>query len=105
MLINLSWENQNIEHLEGNDSFKFYEMELADQKNVDKLFSENTIDVVYHMAANSDIQKGGKEPSIDFNDTLLTTRTLLGRNEKSKGEEFCSLLLHLLYRVRCWCSA
>ena len=35
------------------------------------------IDVVYHMAANSDIQKGGKEPSIDFNDTLLTTRALL----------------------------
>ena len=29
------------------------------------------------MAANSDIQKGGKEPSIDFNDTLLTTRAIL----------------------------
>ena len=75
---------QNIEHLEGNDSFKFYEMELADQKNVDKLFSENTIDVVYHMAANSDIQKGGKEPSIDFNDTLLTTRALLEGMRKAK---------------------
>lgn len=75
---------QNIEHLEGNNSFKFYEMELADQKNVDKLFSENTIDVVYHMAANSDIQKGGKEPSIDFNDTLLTTRALLEGMRKAK---------------------
>ena len=75
---------QNIEHLEGNDSFKFYEMELADQKNVDKLFSENTIDVVYHMAANSDIQKGGKEPSIDFNDALLTTRALLEGMRKAK---------------------
>ena len=75
---------QNIEHLEGNDSFKFYEMELADQKNVDKLFSENTIDVVYHMAANSDIQKVGKEPSIDFNDTLLTTRALLEGMRKAK---------------------
>lgn len=75
---------QNIEHLEGNDSFKFYEMELADQKNVDKLFSENTIDVVYLMAANSDIQKGGKEPSIDFNDTLLTTRALLEGMRKAK---------------------
>ena len=75
---------QNIEHLAGNDSFKFYEMELADQKNVDKLFSENKIDVVYHMAANSDIQKGGKEPSIDFNDTLLTTRALLEGMRKAK---------------------
>ena len=68
---------QNIEHLMENERFKFYEMELADQGNVDRLFSENNIDVVYHMAANSDIQKGGKEPSIDFNDTLLTTRALL----------------------------
>ena len=75
---------QNIEHFAGNDSFKFYEMELADQKNVDKLFSENKIDVVYHMAANSDIQKGGKEPSIDFNDTLLTTRALLEGMRKAK---------------------
>lgn len=69
--------SQNIEHLKDTENFKFYEMELADQANVDKLFSENNIDVVYHMAANSDIQKGGKEPSIDFNDTLLTTRALL----------------------------
>ena len=57
-----------------NPNFKFYEVELANQNNVDKIFDENKIDAVYHMAANSDIQKGGKEPSIDFNDTLLTTR-------------------------------
>ena len=68
---------QNIEHLEGRDDFKFYEVELADQDKVDKIFSNNAIDVVYHLAANSDIQKGGKEPGIDFNDTLLTTRALL----------------------------
>ena len=68
---------QNIEHFAGNKSFKFYEMELAEQDNVDYLFLKNDIDMVYHMAANSDIQKGGKDPSIDFNDTLLTTRALL----------------------------
>ncbi len=67
---------QNIEHIKS-DNFKFYEVELADQDRVDKIFAENTIDVVYHLAANSDIQKGGREPTIDFNDTLLTTRTLL----------------------------
>lgn len=74
---------QNIEHLEGQDNFKFYEVELAEQKSVDKIFSENQIDIVYHLAANSDIQKGGKEPSIDFNNTLLTTRTLLEGMRKS----------------------
>lgn len=68
---------QNIEHLEGRDNFKFYKVELADQEKVDQIFAGENIDVVYHLAANSDIQKGGKEPGIDFNDTLLTTRALL----------------------------
>ncbi|WP_102343374.1 NAD-dependent epimerase/dehydratase family protein [Galactobacillus timonensis] len=69
--------DQNIQHLMGNPNFRFYRMELADQKNVERLFEENRIDAVYHLAANSDIQKGGRQPDIDFNDTLLTTRALL----------------------------
>ena len=68
---------QNIEHLKDNEHFRFYDLELSDQESVDRLFEENGFEVVYHLAANSDIQKGGKEPSIDFNDTLLTTRTIL----------------------------
>lgn len=68
---------QNISHLEENPAFKFYDYELADQELVDRIFAENKIDAVCHLAANSDIQKGGKEPSIDFNDTFLTTRALL----------------------------
>ena len=79
----LVFGDQDIRHLRTDDGlkkngrFKFYEMELADQADVDKLFAENKIDAVYHMAANSDIQKGGTEPSIDFNDTFLTTRAIL----------------------------
>lgn len=79
----LIFGNCDIQHLisdyqlEKSGKFKFYETELADQKNVDRIFDENRIDAVYHMAANSDIQKGGKEPSIDFNDTFLTTRAIL----------------------------
>lgn len=79
----LIFGDQDIRHLRSdkelavNGKFKFYQMELADQKNIDKLFKDNRIDAVYHLAANSDIKKGGKEPSIDFNDTLLTTRAIL----------------------------
>lgn len=69
--------NQNIAHLKSNSAFKFYNYELAEQELVDKIFEENKFDAVYHLAANSDIQKGGREPSTDFNDTLLTTRALL----------------------------
>ena len=68
---------QNIVHLNNDKRFKFYDYELADQNLTDQIFAENEIDAVYHLAANSDIQKGGKEPAIDFNDTFLTTRALL----------------------------
>ena len=75
--------SKNIEHLSQNTNFKFYEMELANQDNVDKLFWDNKIDIVYHMAANSDIQKSANDTSIDFNDTLLTTRLLLESMRKN----------------------
>ena len=68
---------KNIDHLNNCDGFVFYNTDLTDQEQVDRIFSDNNIDVVYHLAANSDIKKGGQEPSIDFNDTLLTTRTIL----------------------------
>lgn len=69
--------DRNIQHLLNRDDFKFRNVELADQEKVDRLFAECSVDAVYHLAANSDIQKGGKEPSIDFNDTFLTTRAIL----------------------------
>lgn len=75
--------SKNIEHLSQNKNFKFCEMELANQDNVDKLFKDNKIDIVYHMAANSDIQKSANDTSIDFNDTLLTTRVLLESMRKN----------------------
>ena len=75
--------SKNIEHLSQNTNFKFYEMELANQDNVDRLFKDNKIDIVYHMAANSDIQKSANDTSIDFNDTLLTTRVLLESMRKN----------------------
>lgn len=73
----------NIEHLKSNPVFRFYETDLAVTENADRIFAENKIDAVFHLAANSDIQKGGKEPGIDFNDTFLTTRTLLESMRKA----------------------
>lgn len=76
--------SRNIEHLKSNHNFRFYQYELSDQELTDRIFSENKIDAVYHLAANSDIQKGGREPAIDFNDTLLTTRAILEGMRKAE---------------------
>lgn len=34
-------------------------------------------DHVFHLAANSDIRSGGRDPSVDMNNTLMTTRSVL----------------------------
>lgn len=73
----LIFGDADIKHLLINKKIKFYNIELSDQDKVDSLFADNCFDAVYHLAANSDIQKGGKNPQIDFNDTFMTTRTLL----------------------------
>lgn len=83
---------RNIEHVADNPSFRFSYVELDNQESVDRIFSENDIDAVYHFAANSDIHKSGNDPSIDFTDTLLTTRALLEgcRKENVKNLFFAS---------------
>ncbi|MCI9020243.1 MAG: NAD-dependent epimerase/dehydratase family protein [Eubacterium sp.] len=75
----LEMGSQNIRSLldKGGNRFRFYKMDLAEQENVSRMFRENKIDAVYHLAANSDIQKGGVYPETDFHNTFLTTKTIL----------------------------
>lgn len=68
---------ENIEHLFGNPNFFFIETDLLDMGNMRTIFSEGKFDMVYHLAANSDIQKGGKDPMVDYNLTFNTTFNVL----------------------------
>jgi UDP-glucose 4-epimerase len=47
----------------------------------------NAVDRAYHLAANSDIQKGGKDPSIDRRDTFETTAAVLDAMRKYEVKE------------------
>ena len=62
-------------HLD-NAGFTFYEADVCDAAKLGAIFLEHRFDRVYHLAANSDIQKGGQDPSIDIRDTLETTLAL-----------------------------
>lgn len=68
---------ENIAHLIGNPRFRFIEVDLLDLPPMRKIFTEDKFDMVYHLAANSDIQKGGKDPLVDFNLTFNTTFNVL----------------------------
>jgi len=67
----------NIAHLDGNADFVFYEQDICDLRGLDKIFEREKIDYVFHLAANSDIQAGGRDPFVDLNNTYLTTFNLL----------------------------
>jgi len=68
---------KNIMHLDGNQNFAFIEGDISENGLAQRVISNYHIDFVYHLAANSDIQKGGREPDIDFLETFLSTRMLL----------------------------
>lgn len=67
----------NIVHLNQAARFKFYEQDLTDFDAVLKIFQNEKVDYVFHLAANSDIQASTQNPVIEYKNTYSTTFTLL----------------------------
>jgi UDP-glucose 4-epimerase len=68
---------ENICHLNKNDRFHFHNIDLLERKALDALFREARFDAVFHLAANSDIQKGSQDHKVDLNLNFLSTYELL----------------------------
>lgn len=68
---------ENINHLLNNPLLKFIHEDLLNYDAMQKIFKEGNFDMVYHLAANSDIKKGGKDPMVDYNLTFNTTFNVL----------------------------
>ncbi len=67
----------NISHLMKEPRFTFVEDDILHTATMRELFEARSFDMVYHLAANSDIQKGGKDPQVDYQLTFNTTFQLL----------------------------
>lgn len=67
---------ENISHLNGNSSFNFFKEDVNNIQAMKVIFTEG-FDMVYHLAANSDIQKGGRDPMVDYQLTFNTTFNIL----------------------------
>lgn len=68
---------ENISHLLGKVGFEFIEEDLLQTEAMRDIFKDRKFDMVYHLAANSDIQKGGKDPRVDYDLTFNTTYHVL----------------------------
>lgn len=67
----------NIAHLEENGNFYFYEADASKPEDVKKIFEDEQIDYVFHLAANSDIQASAKNPEVEYRNTYTTTFQIL----------------------------
>lgn len=76
----------NISHLFGDDRFSYSDGGMSDADSLAKIVEGS--DMIFHLAANSDIQKGGKDPSIDINDTFMTTVNMLEAARKCNVKKF-----------------
>ena len=68
---------ENISHLLGKVGFEFIEEDLLQTEAMRDIFKDRKFDMVYHLAANSDIQKGGKDPQVDYDLPFNTTYHVL----------------------------
>lgn len=68
---------ENLQPLVGNNFFSFEEMDVTDRDALNALFEREKFDIVFHMAANSDIARSHADPGVDFSATLDTTYAVL----------------------------
>jgi len=74
---NLSWGKKDfLAHNLTNKNYTFLDVDLLDKHSLKDKFPAD-VDVVFHLAANSDIMRGTVEPEIDLNNTTIATFNLL----------------------------
>lgn len=68
---------QNVANYMDNDNFTLIRQDASEVDALEKIMRDNKIEYVFHLAANSDIQKSAANPGIDFTKTFSTTYSVL----------------------------
>lgn len=68
---------KNLSKMLLNSAFCFYEGDATDMEFMDKVFSGEKPDVIFHLAANSDIQASASNPEVEYRNTYTTTFCIL----------------------------
>jgi UDP-glucose 4-epimerase len=74
----------NICHLLGNERFHFCKADILERPKLDAVFAESRPDMVFHLAANSDISLGNKDRTLDLRLTFQTTVEVLEAMQRHK---------------------
>ena len=80
-------KKENVEKYLDNPHFKLVELDVSNVDALSELLKQEEIERVYHLAANSDIQKSARIPGVDFTNTFSTTYAVvegMRRNDNKK---------------------
>ena len=80
-------EKKHLENALGNERFRMHAFDLMELEKLDDLFRKEKFDMVYHLAANSDIKLGHREIRRDLDNTFLTTFNVLTCMKKNDVKE------------------
>lgn len=68
---------QNVARFADNADFQLIRQDASEIDALQTIVEENKIEYIFHLAANSDIQKSAANPGIDFTKTFSTTYSVL----------------------------
>jgi len=92
---------ENLSAALANDGFSFIEAELGQPGDgVEAVAAHGPFDMVWHMAANSDIAAGVADDGIDFRDTFQTTRSALALARRTGARRFVFASTSAVYGER-----
>ena len=67
----------NIRECIKNENFEFYKVDATDQEAIEKIMRDHKTDMVYHLAANTDLWESMKDPELEHHCTFMTTKSVL----------------------------
>ena len=86
---------------ESNKNYKFYRLNLLNEKKLDKLIHNIKPDYIYNFAAESHVDRSILDPSPFLNSNILGTFTILDiiKNQKKSGIIFCFFYLDFIFLI------
>lgn len=86
---------ENISDLTSLSNYSFYKIDIRDRLMIEKLFSENSIDVVINFAAESHVDRSIEEPEVFLTTNIIGTQNLLDVAKKywkiNPNDKYCKL--------------
>lgn len=91
---------ENIAHHLSRPDFHFVHASILDSEKFGGVFTRHTFDGVFHMAANSNIQQGASNLSVDLEKTFMTTYRTLECMKKYHVRDFVFASSSAIYGER-----